>query len=159
MQPNSQIMLKLNKKPIAYVDMDDTLCDFEGACKESILKMPIIRIPWSVVDFFRKLKPLPGAIEGINELAKYYDVWILSKPSIHNPMSYMEKRLWVEDHLGFDWCKKLILCPDKSLMKGHLLIDDVMWSGFEGTQLYFGSPSTPSWKIAIEQSISLLQTS
>ena len=140
-------------KPTAYCDMDDTLCDFEGACREHIQRVPIIGIPWCKMDFFRKLEPIEGAIEGINKLSEYYDVWILTKPSVNNPMSYTEKRLWVEDHLGFDWCNKLIICPDKSLMKGHLLIDDRPWPMFEGYQLKFGSILTPNWEVALKQSI------
>ena len=34
-------------------------------------------------------------------------------------------------------CDRLILCPDKSLLKGDVLIDDTPWPGFEGQQLLF----------------------
>lgn len=139
-----------NNKPICYVDMDDTITAFEKARVAHIEKTPSIRIPWCKMDFFRKLEPIEGAIEGINKLTEWYDVWILTRPSVHNPLCYTEKRLWVEDHLGFEWCKKLILCPDKSLMKGDLLIDDVKWN-FDGEQLLFGSSACPNWKSVVEQ--------
>lgn len=145
------------KKSIAYVDMDDTLCQFTSSVVEYRAKSPCIVIPWSTCDFFRKLKPIEGAIDGIKQLDKEFDVWILTRPSMHNPMSYMEKRLWVEDHLGFDWCKKLIICPDKTLMKPGLLIDDVNWQikGFSGPQLLFGSSECPDWKTVIQLTCNL----
>ena len=31
---------------------------------------------------------------------------------------------WVEKHMGNDWAGKIILTPDKTLVNGHLLIDD-----------------------------------
>ena len=121
-----------------YVDMDDVLCDWMRAYDEARERVPGQKYPQAQMDFFRKLKPLPNAITGINLLKKRgHDVWILTKPSYMNPLCYTEKRLWVEDHLGLEWCDRLILCPDKSLLKGDVLIDDTPWPGFEGQQLLF----------------------
>ena len=121
-----------------YVDMDDVLCDWMGAYDEARERVPGQKYPQAQMDFFRKLKPLPHAIEGINIMKwRGHDVWILTKPSYMNPLCYTEKRLWVEDHLGLEWCDRLILCPDKSLLKGDVLIDDTPWPGFEGQQLLF----------------------
>ena len=41
-----------------------------------------------------------------------------------NPLCYIEKRLWVEAHLGFDVVNRLIISAHKGLNKGHFLIDD-----------------------------------
>ena len=123
-----------------YVDMDDTLCDFMGAYNLAREKFPAQEYPQASMDFFRKLAPLPGAVEGIKELARRgHDVWILTKPSVMNPLCYTEKRLWVEDHLGLSWCDRLIISPDKSLLRGDLLIDDQPWVGFVGQRILFGS--------------------
>jgi 5'(3')-deoxyribonucleotidase len=123
-----------------YVDMDDTLCDFMGAYRLATEKLPVQAYPQAGVDFFRKLSPLLGAVEGIKELARRgHDVWILTRPSVYNPLCYTEKRLWVEDHLGLHWCERLIISPDKSLLIGDLLIDDTSWPGFSGDQIHFGS--------------------
>jgi len=138
-----------NKK-IIYVDMDDTLCDFMGAQERALAKYPDQKWPQAQMDFFRKMEPLPDAIWAMNELAKEFDVWILTRPSYFNPLCYTEKRLWVEDHLGIEWCKKLILCPDKSLLKGYLLIDDIPWTGFEGEQILFGHELFPNWKAVMK---------
>lgn len=127
------------KKSRIYVDMDDTLCDFTGAHKASLEAVPAQKFPQAQMDFFRKLKPIDNAIDVMKRLSINFDVWILTRPSYLNPLCYTEKRLWVEDHLGIEWCNKLILCPDKSLLIGDWLIDDVAWPGFEGFQLLFGT--------------------
>lgn len=138
------------KKPIIYVDMDDTLCQFTKAVIEQ--RTNEISIPWCKLDFFRKLEPMPGAIDSINKLSEFYDIWILTRPSIHNPISYMEKRLWIEDNMGFEWCKKLIICPDKTMVKPGILIDDIDWisNGYDGEQILFGSDLFPNWEHIIE---------
>ena len=51
-----------------------------------------------------------------------FDMWFLTAPSIKNPMSYAEKRVWIETN-SFP-PERLIICPDKSLLKGDYLIDD-----------------------------------
>lgn len=130
-----------------YVDMDDVLCDFMGAYNEARERCPEQAFPQAAMDFFRRLKPLPGAIEAMQALSREHEVWILTKPSYMNPFSYTEKRLWVEDHLGLEWCQRLILCPDKTLLKGDVLIDDQSWVGFEGQRYLFGSTDSNGTKI------------
>jgi 5'(3')-deoxyribonucleotidase len=126
-----------------YVDMDDTLCNFTGAYQLAKERFPMQAYPQAGVDFFRKLAPLSGAVEGIKELARRgHDVWILTKPSVLNPLCYTEKRLWVEDHLGLSWCERLIISPDKSLLMGDILIDDQLWVCFKGSQILFGGTSS-----------------
>lgn len=132
-------------RKIVYVDMDDVLCDYRGARDRALAETPSQAYPQAQFDFYRRLSPLPGAIEGVRQLAERHDVWILTRPSYKNPMSYTEKRLWVEDRLGLDWCERLILCPDKTLLRGDYLIDDVPWEGFIGTQLLFGRSPFTRW--------------
>jgi 5'(3')-deoxyribonucleotidase len=97
--------------------------------------------------FYRSLEPIKHAVECIEKLGEMYDIWFLTRPSYKNPHCYTEKRLWIEDKFGIDMCSKLILCPDKSLIKGEgdYLIDDYPWPGFEGTQLLFGSDEYSTW--------------
>ena len=118
-----------------YVDMDDTICDFTTAKLEKWSEE--MQYPQSQLDFFRKLKPIDDAIESLNRLNKIHDVWILTRPTYLNPLCYTEKRLWIEDHLGLDWCNKLIISPDKSLLIGDILIDDHPWPYFQGEQILF----------------------
>jgi 5'-nucleotidase len=133
-----------------YIDMDDTLCDFMGPFKSGEYKL---KYPQSKVGFFLDLKPLDYAIEGVKELQTKYDVWILTRPSIKNTHCYTEKAEWIKKYLGEDMLNKLILCPDKSLVKGDYLIDDDCKHGqpnFEGEWIPFGTRKFPNWKKIIE---------
>ncbi|MFK7970743.1 MAG: hypothetical protein AB8F95_10260 [Bacteroidia bacterium] len=143
------------KPRIIYIDMDDVLCDFSGRSAARKAQTPSIAYPQTQYDFFRSLEPLPDAIESVSYLKKHpqFDIYILTAPSVYNPMCYTEKRMWVEDHLGMDMVKRLIINPHKHLNKGDYLIDDhASGSGqdmFEGKLLHFGSPSFPNWKAVI----------
>lgn len=136
---------------IIYVDMDDTLCDFNSAYSKHRLKHPEIPFPQSTSGFFQNLEPLPDAIDTFQWLSEqpYFDVFILTAPSVKNPRCYIEKRLWVEDYLGFDVVNRLIISAHKGLNKGHFLIDDnVNGKGqefFNGTIIEFGSSRFPDW--------------
>ena len=142
-------------KKIIYVDMDDVLCDYSTAHREALLKKPDINFPQSQFGFFRKLKPINGAIEAIQFLSKQkrFEVYILTAPSTKNPLCYLEKRLWVEDHLGMNMVERLIISPNKGLNKGDYLIDDHD-SGrgqdhFEGILLHFGQENFVTWEQVI----------
>jgi 5'-nucleotidase len=132
-------------RKIVYVDMDDTMCDYKLAMREALLRHPEQKYPQAQIDFFRKLHPIEGAIESMNELKEFYDIYILTRPSVQNALCYTEKRLWVEDHMGIEWCHKLIICPNKALMIGDYLVDDVRWSGFGGTQIMFDKDGSNNW--------------
>lgn len=137
---------------VIYIDMDDTLCDFSGAFKKAIASNPTTAYPQSQLDFFRNLEPLPKAIETVNKLigSPNYDVYILTAPSIKNPLCYMEKRIWVEQHFSLDFVNKLIISPNKALFKGDYLIDDTTTKGqleFEGEFIHFGSEKFPDWDV------------
>ena len=136
---------------IVYIDMDDTVCDFTGAFSKALKMNAAVRYPQSQYRFFANLKPIEGAIETVKSLidSDEYDPYILSAPSTRNPISYAEKREWIELHFGYDYCKKLILCGHKGLLKGDLLIDDhIEGKGqefFTGELIEFGSSAYPNW--------------
>ena len=138
----------MNKKRI-YVDMDDTLCHFERAFHKAVALNPKQPFPQSQWGFFLGLEPYDGAIEGLRKLEEKYDVWILTKPSTRNLNCYTEKAKWIYDHFGQDIVDKLIICPDKALLKGDYLIDDKIWSDFEGEQLHFLSDEYPDWEAVV----------
>ena len=118
--------------------MDDTLCDFIGPFKSGEYKL---KYPQSKVGFFLDLKPLEGAIEGMKTLQTKYSVYILTRPSIKNTNCYTEKAEWVKKYLGEEMLEKMIICSDKSLVKGDYLIDDDNRHGqieFEGEHIHFG---------------------
>jgi len=62
--------------------------------------------------------------------------------------------LWVEDHLGFEWVKRLIISPDKFLLNGDVLIDDHVegrgQENFKGKLVHFGSPRFQNWAHVID---------
>lgn len=134
------------KKKILHVDMDGVLCDFAGAFKRE--SSDIVKFPQSRWGFFTNLEPIPNSIYIVKELMKTYDVWILTRPSYMNPLCYTEKRIWIEKYFGLEFCKKLIICPDKSLVKGDFLVDDSIGDGqleFEGELIRFGTADFEDW--------------
>jgi 5'-nucleotidase len=145
---------------IVYIDLDDTLCDFKSAFLTALKMNPAIQYPQSQYRFFANLEPIEGAIKAVKDLinSEQYDPYILSAPSIRNPLSYAEKREWVEVHIGYDFCEKLILCPHKGLLKGDILIDDnIEGKGqdlFEGELIQFGSKAFPNWA-AVRKSLGI----
>jgi 5'-nucleotidase len=137
------------KKDIVYIDMDGVMADFYGAKTKEILRNPKNSFPQSNYGFFLNLKPIPMAIDSIKGLMNHFDVYILTAPSILNPLCYTEKRLWVEKHLGMEMVAKLIITPNKGLNKGEYLIDDNK-SGcgqekFEGELIHFGFGEFINW--------------
>lgn len=139
-----------------YIDLDDTLLDYKGAHAEALRKNPNQPYPQSQMGFYSSLEPLEGAIDAWNTLTRQgHNVYFLTAPSLMNPMSYTEKRLSVEKHFGFDACRNLIICSDKSLLRGNILIDDRMDShnqiNFEGTVYHFGSENSKDWATILKK--------
>ena len=135
-------------KKIVYVDMDGVLCDFYGSAKKALLENPTQKYPQSQWGFFLKLGEIPDSINSVKELSKYYDVWILTRPSFRNVNCYTEKAQWIWDHLGFEFLEKTIFSGDKSLLRGEYLIDDqnnASQDRFLGEWIHFGSNDFPDW--------------
>ena len=75
--------------------------------------------------FIKSLPPIQGGIEALAEMEELgNDVFICTSPLSHYENCVREKYEWVEEHLGRDWTKKLILTKDKTLVSGDILIDD-----------------------------------
>lgn len=139
---------------IVHIDMDGVLCDLVGGYRRAREERPDIRYPQSLPGLFESLAPIPGAIDAVNRLRREFDVWVLTAPSTRNPLSYTEKRVWIEKHFDYPFTKKLIISPDKGLVKGDYLIDDFV-SGkgqerFEGELIQFGSKRFPDWNAVLQ---------
>ncbi|WP_444932056.1 5' nucleotidase, NT5C type [Microbulbifer sp. SSSA002] len=137
---------------IIYVDMDDVLCDYTTGIASEKEKSPEVEFPQSKPGFFKDLDPINGAIERLRSEA-HIDLYILTAPSTRNPQSYTEKRIWVEDKFDYDLTKNLIMCSNKGLLKGDILIDDHT-SGrgqehFEGRLIHFDHGILPNWNAAL----------
>ena len=131
--------------------MDFTLCDYAEGFKRHKALHPNQQYPQGQPGLYVGLNPMPDAIETYHWMAEQpeFDVYILTAPSIKNPHSYSEKRIWVEKYLGIKVVNKLIISPNKGLNKGDYLIDDNL-SGkgqehFAGEIIQFGSLEYPSW--------------
>lgn len=75
--------------------------------------------------FFRALDPIPGSIDALREMdALKIEVFICSGPFTFYRTCLLEKYEWVEQHLGADWVKRIILTKDKTLIQADVLIDD-----------------------------------
>ncbi len=139
------------KSKIIYIDMDDVLCDYQSSYKHYKLNSPDIKFPQSIKGFFKELAPIKNGVETVKKMisSEKYNPYILTAPSTRNPYSYMEKRIWIEKHFGYKFTKKLIICPNKGLLKGDILIDDIVagkgQEDFEGELIHFGSPEFPDW--------------
>lgn len=143
-------------RPIrVFVDMDDVLTDFRPAFLAARSAEPSMQWPQAKPGFFSSLQPLPNAVAGMQVLDAMagIDVHILTAPSTRNPKSYTEKRLWIEQHLGYRFVKRLHISPRKDLFRGDVLIDDNLkgkgQENFEGDLLRFGSESCPNWPEAV----------
>jgi 5'-nucleotidase len=136
---------------IVYIDMDDVLCDFSGAHAKDLKNNPGVKFPQSQYGFYQNLIPIEGAIETVNALigSPTHTPYILTAPSTRNPFSYTEKRVWVEDKFGYDFVERLIICSNKGLLKGDVLIDDHVegrgQEGFTGQLLHYGCEAYPNW--------------
>lgn len=146
------VMRPFGKRPTKLkilVDMDDTIANYSEAFSRARRAVPGIQFPQSQIDFFRNLAPIDGAVRVIEALFEDgHDVWFLTAPSVENPLSYMEKRIWIEKHFGKHRAHKLIIAYDKSMIEGDVLIDDGTVHGqpaFSGIWLFFGSTKCSSW--------------
>lgn len=134
---------------IIHVDMDNTICKYESAFIDCKNKNPLIEYPQSAKGFFLNLEPIDGAIESVKLLEQNFKVYITTRPSYLNPDCYTEKRLWVEKYFGLETCRNLTMAPDKGLLYGDFLVDDLDWFSFKGKQLKFGSEEFPNWNSVI----------
>lgn len=129
-----------------FIDMDGVLCDFAGAFKKE--SSDTVKFPQSRWGFFTNLEPIPNGIYITKQLMNVYDVYILTRPSYMNPLCYTEKRIWIEKYFGLEFCKKIIICSDKSMVKGDYLVDDSITDGqleFDGKLIRFGQPDFKDW--------------
>lgn len=147
-----------SKKVKIYIDMDGVIADFMGLVNErrkiytkrNILpESNIYKYPWGYNNFFLHIQPIEGAIESFKYLDGIFDVWILTRPSIHNLDCFTDKAKWVKKYLGEEFLRKLIISSDKSLVKGDILIDDDINANqdkFEGEWIRYGFGEYEKWE-------------
>lgn len=118
-----------NNKTTVYIDLDNTIFDYNKAYMQERELHPDMEFPQSQKGFFENLEPLPRAIEVVKALidSGKYNIFFASAPSYYNPHSYTDKRLSIEKHFGFSHVDKLILICKKDELKddNRILIDDI----------------------------------
>ena len=75
--------------------------------------------------FYRHLPPVRGAVHAVNQLlAEGIEVFICTSPLSQYQNCVLEKYEWVDEHLGSEFTKQVILTRDKTLVQGDVLVDD-----------------------------------
>lgn len=141
-------------KQILHIDMDGVLANFLGSTEipdheKEDRNHPAMYKP----GFFENLPVNEGAIEAVEALmlSGKYEIWICTKPVYNSSHCYKEKAQWVMKHFPA-LAKRIIMTQDKSLIRGHWLIDDdINNMGFEGTFMLFDPKQTKRhWAAALE---------
>ena len=80
---------------------------------------------YGTVGFFESLPPVSGAVEAARALlAAGHDVRICTAPVNQYRYCAGEQIAWVEQHLGTEWTRRVIIAKDKTWVRGDILIDD-----------------------------------
>jgi len=154
-EPNTTEPTLAEPKKILYIDLDNTLVDFQsGIDRLSAEDRATYDGHYDdAPGIFALMDPVPGALEAYCELDAHFDTYILSTAPWHNDSAWKDKVLWVRKHLALTSesaaYKRLILSHHKNLNRGDFLVDDRAANGavgFEGEWLQFGPDAAfPSW--------------
>jgi 5'-nucleotidase len=131
------------KKPLALVDLDGTLADFQGAMRRDLIALrapeepgqiewddehqpPHIKARWSMIkrqpDWWFNLEYMPSGqflVEALKEAG--FKLHILSRAPRKLPSAWEQKVRWVMKHVPD---ADLTLTPFKGNFYGKLLVDD-----------------------------------
>lgn len=134
-----------------FFDMDGVLVDFQSGIdklSDEVKKEYKGRLD-EVPGIFSLMDPMPGAIEAVNTLSEYYDMYILSTAPWKNTTAYSDKLAWLTKHFGDLFKKRVIITHCKNLCDGDYLVDDRAKNGaseFPGEWVQFGSKRYPDWE-------------
>ena len=156
---------------ILFVDMDEVMADTYGAHVEIYnrdyeecltLETCLGKEVWQTVPehrqtsirnharnrgFFRELKPIKDSQTTLKALSEKYEVYVASA-AMQFPNSLEEKAEWLDEYFPFIPWQRRILCGDKHILKGDILIDDRSYNlkNFTGRPLLFSSPHNMNTK-------------
>jgi 5'(3')-deoxyribonucleotidase len=149
------IRLYTEGRKVIYVDMDNTLVDFQSGIDalDAKTRQAYEDRYHAVPGIFALMKLLPDALKAFRTLAKQHDVYILSTAPWSNSSAWSDKLHWVKKHLKGSAYKRLILTHHKELLSGDYLIDDSPRNGaenFRGKWIPFGSAEFPDWEAVLD---------
>lgn len=138
--------------------MDGTLVDFESGINAVVATGEFDRNyggDWDDIEgIFSLMDAMPGAVAAATQLAEIFDVYVLTKSPWRNVSAPSDKLDWIKRMFGDGedsvFYKKVILSGHKHLSRGHFLIDDKCWPGFEGTHIKFASDRFPDWSAVLQ---------
>lgn len=134
-----------------FFDMDGVLVDFQSGIdklSDEVKNEYEGRLD-EVPGIFSLMDPMPGAIEAVNTLSEYYDMYILSTAPWKNTTAYSDKIAWLTKHFGDRFKKRVVITHCKNLCDGDFLVDDRAKNGaseFPGEWVQFGSDRFPDWE-------------
>lgn len=73
--------------------------------------------------WFLDLPVTAGALDGVKELAEYFDIWVCTKPLEANSRCRDDKARWLQGYFP-QLEHKMIIAPTKSFVHGDILLDD-----------------------------------
>ena len=142
-------------KKIVCIDMDNVLVDFQSGINR-ITKEEKKQYEGHLDDvpgIFSLMDPIPGAIEAIHQLARHFELYILSTAPWKNPSAWTDKVLWIQKYFGDEkdsiFYKKIIITHQKNMVMGDFLVDDRDKGGvreFRGEWIHFDSEKFPGWE-------------
>ena len=129
--------------------MDGVLVDFGGHIETVMRENPYLNEEYAgredeIPNIFRHAPPIEGAIEAVKKLEESgkYELYIATAAPWGNPTAAMDKRLWIVEHFGELFKKKMAITHLKNMLIGDYLIDDRTKNGageFNGTHIHFGN--------------------
>ncbi len=132
--------------------MDGVLVDFGGHIETVMRENPYLNEEYAgredeIPNIFRHAPPIEGAIEAVRKLEESgkYELYIATAAPWGNPSAAMDKRLWIVEHFGDLFVKKMAITHLKNMLIGDYLIDDRTKNGageFNGTHIHFGQNGT-----------------
>lgn len=141
-------------KKILYIDMDNVLVDFKSGIEKlsDELKKDYHGNYDDTPGIFSLMEPMPGAIDAVNNLVMYYDMYVLSTAPWKNPTAWIDKVKWIQKYFGKEedsvFYKRLIISHHKNLNNGDFLVDDRKANGadnFTGELVMFNPENTDEW--------------
>jgi 5'-nucleotidase len=96
-------------------------CVALGESEERLQALDIITYP----GFFRDLTPMDGALQALLEMeSEGLKVLLVTNVVKGSSTCAQDKIQWIKHWLGERWLDRLVICQDKTKIRGDLLIDD-----------------------------------